>query len=77
MTPKRRCTSVRFLIVWAHTLATHGRPRATQDIDFWVQPTPESAERVCRALADFGFAELAKAQAEFATIDHRCSAARC
>ena len=45
---------VRFLIVGAYALGVHGRPRATGDLDVWVEPTPENAERVMRALADFG-----------------------
>lgn len=67
---------VRFLIVGAHALAAHGRPRATQDIDFWVEPTPQNARRVCRALADFGFEELAKAQPEFATPERMATLGR-
>lgn len=43
-----------FLIVGAHALAAHGRPRATGDLDLWVRPTPENAERVWRALTAFG-----------------------
>jgi hypothetical protein len=45
---------VRFLIVGAYALALHGRPRATGDLDVWVDPTPGNAERVVRALAEFG-----------------------
>ena len=45
---------VRFLIVGAYALAHHGRPRATGDLDVWVDPTPENAARVMRALAAFG-----------------------
>ena len=45
---------VRFLIVGAYALALHGRPRATGDLDVWVEATPENAGRVMRALADFG-----------------------
>lgn len=45
---------VRFLIVGAYALALHGRPRATGDLDIWVDPTPENAGRVMRALAAFG-----------------------
>jgi hypothetical protein len=56
---------VRYLVVGAHALAAIGRPRATQDIDFWVEPTRTNAERLCRALADFGFPALAKAVDEF------------
>ena len=44
----------RFLVVGAHALAVHGVPRATQDLDVWVDPSPENAVRVWRALAAFG-----------------------
>ena len=43
-----------FLIVGAHAMAVHGRPRATGDLDIWVRPTPENAERVWTALEVFG-----------------------
>ena len=43
-----------FLIVGAHALAAHGRPRATGDLDLWVRPTRENAPRVWRALETFG-----------------------
>jgi len=43
-----------FLIVGAHALAAHGRPRATGDLDLWIRATPENARRVWRALLAFG-----------------------
>lgn len=46
--------SVDFLLVDAYALAAHGFPRATVDIDLWVRPSPENAEKVHRALARFG-----------------------
>jgi hypothetical protein len=49
---------VRFLLVGAHALAAHGRPRATQDLDVLIAPTPANARRVAAALAEFGFAKL-------------------
>jgi hypothetical protein len=45
---------VRFLIVGAYALAHHGRPRATGDLDVWVDPTRPNAARIMRALAAFG-----------------------
>jgi hypothetical protein len=45
---------VEYLVVGAYALAAHGLPRATGDIDLWVRPSPENAERVWRALAQFG-----------------------
>ena len=44
----------RFLIVGAHALAVHGYPRSTVDIDIWIVRTGENAQRVWRALAEFG-----------------------
>ena len=49
---------VEFVIVGAFSLAYHGRPRATGDIDVWVRPTPENAKRLLSALTDFGFGSL-------------------
>src|SRR5688500_15572959 len=43
-----------FLVVGAHALAAHGRPRATGDLDLWIRPTPENAQRVWNALIAFG-----------------------
>jgi hypothetical protein len=43
-----------FLVVGAHALAAHGIVRATGDLDIWVKPTQENAERVMRALMAFG-----------------------
>lgn len=44
----------RFLVVGAHALAAHGYPRATVDIDIWIDRAPENVHRVWLALADFG-----------------------
>lgn len=43
-----------YLIIGAYAMAVHGVPRATGDIDVWVRPSPENADRVLRALARFG-----------------------
>jgi hypothetical protein len=56
-------SNVRFLIVGAYALAVHGRPRATGDLDVWVEPTADNAARVIQALAQFG-APLEKVSAE-------------
>jgi hypothetical protein len=45
---------VRFMVVGAYALAIHGRPRATGDLDIWIQPSEDNAARVMRALAAFG-----------------------
>lgn len=43
-----------YLVVGAHALAAHGLPRATGDLDLWVRPSRDNAERVWRALESFG-----------------------
>jgi hypothetical protein len=50
--------AVDYLVVGGYALAAHGRPRYTGDIDLWIRPTPDNAERVLAAMADFGFAAL-------------------
>jgi hypothetical protein len=54
---------VRFLVVGAYALGVHGRPRATGDLDVWVDATRENAAKVITALAEFG-APLADVRAE-------------
>lgn len=39
---------------WSDALAVRGVPRATQDLDVWVDPTPENAAKVWAALSSFG-----------------------
>jgi len=43
-----------FLVVGAFAMAAHGLPRATGDLDVWINPVPENASRVWRALLRFG-----------------------
>jgi hypothetical protein len=44
----------RFLIVGAHALGVHGVPRATVDLDIFIDASQENAKRVWAALAAFG-----------------------
>jgi hypothetical protein len=49
---------VEYMIVGAYALAYHGAPRFTGDIDIFVKPSLENAQRILSALADFGFGAL-------------------
>jgi hypothetical protein len=49
---------VEYVIVGGHAVAFHGHPRFTGDIDFFIRPTAENAERLLRVLDDFGFGSL-------------------
>ncbi|MBI4705930.1 MAG: hypothetical protein HY744_32965 [Deltaproteobacteria bacterium] len=59
-----RAAEARFLIVGAYAVAIHGRPRATGDLDVWVEPAAENAPRVMKALVEFGAPLLGLTEAE-------------
>lgn len=44
----------RFLVIGAYAVGVHGRPRATKDLDVWIDATAENAPRVLEALRKFG-----------------------
>lgn len=56
----------RYLVVGGYAMIFHGEPRATKDIDIWVDATAENAQRVWRALAEFGAPLSDYAIADFA-----------
>jgi hypothetical protein len=56
-------------VIGGYALAVHGRPRYTKDIDIWLELSSENAERVVKALNDFGFASLGLSQADFIEKD--------
>ena len=45
---------VRYLIIGGYAVIKHTEPRYTKDLDLWVSPDAENAERVYRALTEFG-----------------------
>ena len=45
---------VKFLMVGAYAMGAHGYPRATGDIDIWVEPTAENSTRIYRSMEAFG-----------------------
>ena len=60
---------VRYVIVGAFALAHHGRPRYTGDIDFFVEASPENAERLNQVLEQFGFANVGVVEEDFTAAD--------
>ena len=60
-----RSNAVEFLVVGAHALAVHGRPRYTGDLDIWVRPEPDNFARLINALEAFGFAALGVSADDF------------
>jgi hypothetical protein len=51
--------------VGAYALALHGRPRATGDLDLWVDATPDNAARIMTALRAFGVPLAEVTQSDF------------
>ena len=58
---------VEYLIVGAHSLAFHARPRFTGDLDILVRPTAENAAKILAVLHEFGFADLGVKASDFTT----------
>jgi len=50
-----RAHGVEYLLIGGWAVGYHGYPRATYDLDVWIAIAPANAERVVKALADFGF----------------------
>lgn len=48
---------VEYLLIGGYAVVYHGYPRATGDLAIWVAISPENAERIVRALRDFGFGD--------------------
>ena len=44
----------RFVVVGAHAMAVHGVPRATGDLDIWIDTHPANTKKVWQALVRFG-----------------------
>jgi predicted nucleotidyltransferase len=59
--------NVKFLVVGAYAVAAYGFPRATKDIDIFVQPAPENASNLMRALARFGAPLSEISESDFST----------
>ena len=56
---------VKYLVVGGYAVAVHGYPRYTKDLDIWIAVSPENADKICKALYDFGFSDLNLKPADF------------
>jgi hypothetical protein len=54
-------SEVDFMLVGGYAVALHGFPRATADLDVWINTNPLNVERVLAALREFGFTPDAQA----------------
>ena len=60
---------VEYVIVGAHSLAFHGRPRYTGDLDILIRAIPKNAAKLIDVLNEFGFADSRFRVSDFTTPD--------
>jgi hypothetical protein len=60
---------VRYLVIGGYAVAFHGYPRYTKDLDIWIEPSPENASNLVKALEQFGFGSLNLQISDFLTPD--------
>ena len=53
------------MIVGGYAVMRYTEPRFTKDLDLWVEATPDNAQRVFKALADFGAPLAGMTEADF------------
>ena len=56
---------VDYVIVGAQSMAFHGRPRHTGDLDILVRPTPDNARLLLTLLNQFGFEQSSFKETDF------------
>jgi hypothetical protein len=60
---------VDYVVVGAQSLAFHGRPRHTGDLDILIRPTPENARLLLALLNEFGFEQSGFKETDFLQPD--------
>jgi predicted nucleotidyltransferase len=46
---------VKYLLIGGYAVGYHGYPRATADLDVWLEVSPRNAEKIVKVLRAFGF----------------------
>lgn len=62
---------IKFIVIGAHALAFHGRPRLTEDVDLWIERTGENVRRLALALEEFGAGIGDDGAHRFASLDRQ------
>jgi len=57
-----------YLIVGGYAVGVHGHPRYTGDLDIWLNPTKENAEKVVKVVNEFGFSSYNLTISDFITL---------
>ena len=61
---------MKYLIVGGYSVALHGFPRYTGDIDFFVAINPENAMKLVEVFNKFGFSGLGLSESDFTQPDY-------
>jgi len=61
---------VRYLVVGGYSVAIHGHPRYTKDLDIWILSDESNAAAIVNALDEFGFGSLGLTAADFESPGH-------
>ena len=64
---------VRYLIVGGYAVIYYSQPRYTKDIDIWLEPSGQNAEKMMRVFASFGIPMLGLNKEDFATAGTQLS----
>ncbi len=59
--------NVKYLVVGGYSVAIHGHPRYTKDIDIWILTSTKNATSLINALNEFGFGSLELSAKDFET----------
>jgi hypothetical protein len=54
-----------YLVVGGYAVAFHSRPRYTDDLDVWINKTPENLQKILKILKKFGFNDVVIDEREF------------
>ena len=56
-----------YLVVGGYAVAFHGHPRYTKNLDIWIRVSAENADKLLKAINDFGFSSLGLTKNDFET----------
>lgn len=56
---------VEYLVVGGYAVSIHGYPRYTGDLDIWINPTKNNAEKVLTCVNEFGFTSYELTEKDF------------
>jgi len=60
---------IKYILIGAFVRAYYGRPRYTGDMDIFIEPSPDNAEKMMKVLSDFGFSNIGLVSDDFIIPD--------